>query len=154
MDHPPSPPAMRARAKAAHEKALPPTVAPPHRSATPRATSAAPDPVTYAAALMTSQTNYYDPLRNQDDKLNPFHFDDLEDEEELQSPDLLTAPADVTVMAAIAAVDAGVITDDTFAMATDADDTAVDDGVIPGDTIGTATDADDTANPPTTFRLG
>jgi hypothetical protein len=53
MDHPPTPPGPRTCAQAAWSSAPSPIIAPPHRSATPRAFSGSPTP---------ASTGYYDPL--------------------------------------------------------------------------------------------
>jgi hypothetical protein len=106
MERPPSPSGPRTRAKTARLAA--PT--PPHRTATPRASSSTRHlqlpcrPASYAAALATPpRAGYYDPLRaaaDCDDD-NPFQVD-LEDDNDdgssvldNESPALLTDPAGV-----------------------------------------------------------
>jgi hypothetical protein len=93
MERPPSPPGPRTRAKTAR-----PIDTPPHRTSVPRATSDSCPPTNYAAAVMTTtRASFYKPHHeheNSDNGDNPFHVNS-EDEDEPQSPVLLTNPARV-----------------------------------------------------------
>jgi hypothetical protein len=114
MERSPTPSGRRTHAKTAHGKP-PPTTAPSHWTATPRATStatpASSPPGTYAAAVVlpavapaTAQsspsTGFYKPLQdpeNSDDDDNPFREDSEEDDGPL-SPPLLSAPFNDTTI--------------------------------------------------------
>jgi len=98
MEHPPSPPGPRTRAKTARPNVLSPINTPPHQTSVPRATSDSRPPTNYAAAVMTTtRVTFYEPLcehENSDNDNNPFHIDS-EDEDEPPSPVLLTDPAGI-----------------------------------------------------------
>jgi hypothetical protein len=79
---------------------------------------------------MTPSANFYEPLRGEVDDDNPFRTGS-EDEDDQFSPVLLTAtdaavaaPADATVMDALAAIDTDVVPDSSINTATDAADSA------------------------------
>ncbi len=96
MDHPPTPPGPRTRAQAARSSASSPIVAPPHRSAIPRAFSGSPTP---------ASMGYYNPLHDDvgnPDDANPFHVDS-EDEDEQSFPVLLSNLAGIDATAAATA---------------------------------------------------
>jgi len=114
MERPPSPLGPRTRAKTARPNVLSPINTPPHRTSVPRATSDSRPPTNYAAAVMTTtRASFYEPLcehENSDDDDNPFRVDS-KDEDEPQSPVLLTNPARVnTTVAPIT----GLFSDSTF----------------------------------------
>ena len=131
MDPPLSPPAARTRAKAA--RATSPTVTPPHRSATPRATS--------QATHTDVNVNFYDTLRAQDD-------DDNSDDDNpfrLDSEELLTPPAAIAggVAAVDEVVDRGAPPGATFATAAAGFDATVDGDDIPATSAGFDATIDD-----------
>jgi hypothetical protein len=117
MERPPSRSGQRTRTKTARSAA--PT--PPHRTATPRASSSARRlqlprrPASYAAALATPpRAGYYDPLcaaTDRDDD-NPFQVDSADDDNDGssvlddESPALLTDPAGVADPAGVEAATA------------------------------------------------
>jgi hypothetical protein len=98
MERPPSPWGPRTRTKTARPNVPSPIDTPPHRTSVPQATSDLRPPTNYAAAVITTtQASFYGPLcehENSDNNDNPFRINS-EDEDEPQSPVLLTDPARV-----------------------------------------------------------
>ncbi len=135
MERPPSPPGPRTRANTARPNAPSPIDTPPHRTSVPRATSDSRPPTNYAAAMITTtRASFYGPLReheNSDDDDNPFHVNS-EDEDEPQSPVLLTNPTRV---------------DTAVADTTDVATSGVE-GAPTGEAIIKTTDRAPTADPP------
>ncbi len=133
MDRSLSPPAVRMHSKAPPENVLP-TATPSHRSATPRATSALPTPVNMTPTAATpTRAGFYDLLPDQEnsDEDNPFRVDS-EDEDGLNSPILLSAPAGDTVVATTVG----------------STDTPATTGNLAEGTVAAATGTNTTASPP------